>query len=107
METIVANGFVLQSGATTGNGTVADLDGVSRELTLYIIGSAGVGAGAIQLETADTATYAGTWAALGSPVTVVASAQVIVQKTGCFKFVRARVSTTVTGGSVTARLYAN
>ena len=107
METMVANGYPLQVTATTGNGTAVDLMGTTREHTLYIKGSAGVGAGAIQLETADDVAYAGTWAAIGSPVTVVASTELIVQKTGCFKALRARVSTTVTGGTVTCRLFAN
>jgi len=107
MEQTLANGKVLQNAATTGNGVVVDLKGEVRETTLYIIGSAGVGAGAIQLETADDVAYAGTWAAIGSPVTVVASAQLIVQKTGCLRAVRARISTTVTGGTVTCKLYGN
>lgn len=107
METPVARRFKLQSAATTGNGTPAKLEGLTRENTVYIIGSSGVSAGAVQIETADDAAYAGTWAALGTPITVVASTQIAVQITGAFGALRARVSTTVSGGTVTAELVAN
>lgn len=91
----------LLSAATTGSGTVSAADTHGRKYhTIYIVGSAGVSAGAVQLETAPSEDYAGTWAALGSPVTVVASATVIAQATGAFQAIRARISTTVANGTV-------
>ncbi len=97
----------LQDAATSGNGTAVDLHAWTTYVTIYIIGSAGVSAGAIQLETADDVNYAGTWAAIGSPVTVVASAEVIAQATGVFKAIRARISTAIVGGTCTVKLYVN
>lgn len=108
MRTVVSKNKVLQSAATTGNGTVAELDGMAARLTLYIIGSAGVGAGAVQLETAHDPAYAGTWAPLGgAPVTVAADTVKTVSVEGAFLAVRSRISTTVTGGTVTCMLTAN
>src|SRR2546422_10325803 len=97
----------LQDAATTGVGTAVDLKAWTTYVIIYIIGSAGISAGAVQLETADDPTYAGTWAALGTPVTVVASAELIVQATGVFKALRARISTNIVGGTVTVKLYSN
>ncbi|HKQ90165.1 MAG TPA: hypothetical protein VJZ77_05755 [Blastocatellia bacterium] len=70
-----------------------------------IEGSAGVGAGAVVIESASSPTYAGTWKLIAGPTTVVASAQ-IGDKSDFppGHFVRARVSTTVTGGTVTVYL---
>lgn len=98
---------VLQNAQTTGNGNAQDLRGMGREHTIYITGSAGVSAGAVQFETAPTTDYSGTWAAIGSPVTVTASTTAIAQVTGCFGAVRARISTTVVDGTVTVELFSN
>lgn len=106
METVLSR-KVLHSAATTGNGAVADFKGLCKNLTLYVDGSAGISAGAVQLETASDPAYAGTWAAIGSPVTVTASTSKIVQQAGVFGAVRARISTNVTGGTVTVTLFAN
>ena len=92
----------LLSAATTGSG-VASLGRASNAgiWTFHITGSAGVGAGAVIIETAPTAAYAGTWAVLGGPVTVVASTTLSVHFESSARHVRARISTEVTGGTVT------
>lgn len=107
METALSKARLLQNGATTGNGQTADLKGGCREIAIYIVGSAGVGAGAVQLESSHDPAYTGTWAAHGSPVTVVASAALRVGVSGVIGAVRARISTTVTGGTVSVYLFAN
>jgi len=107
METVVAKKHPLQTAATTGNGLAYDLQGTIKNLSIYIEGSAGVGAGAVQLETATDPAYAGTWHAIGSPVTVSASTQKLVQLAGVVGAVRARISTTVTGGTCSVFLYAS
>lgn len=99
--------FPCQRAATSGNGNACDLRGQGREHTLYITGSAGISAGAVQLETAPSPDYTGTWAALGSPVTAVASSVAVAQVTGCFGALRARISTTVVGGTVDVDLFSN
>lgn len=104
----VENRLLLQDAATTGNGNAVDARGNGREHTFYIVGAGTISAGAVQIETARTTDYSGTWAPLGSPITVTAAANV-VQITGCFLALRARVSTNLTGTtpSVTVEYVAN
>jgi hypothetical protein len=97
----------LQVNATTGVGEAVELGGV-RVITAYITGSAGVSAGAVQLEHAPSKDYTGTWAALGgAAVTVVANTTAAVVVAGTAKAVRARISTPIVGGTVTVLLVAN
>jgi hypothetical protein len=103
----VENRLLLQSAATTGNGNAVDARGNGREHTFYIVGAGTISAGAVQLETARTTDYSGTWAPLGSALSVTSAANV-VQITGCFLALRARVSTNIAGGgSVTVEYVAN
>ena len=95
----------LLTAVTTGSG-IAHCE-YSQHITVEIEGSAGVSAGAIQIEVSDVSTYAGTWAPIGTPITVVASTKIVAQFAGPHKFVRTRISTTVVDGTVTVRLRAN
>lgn len=73
-----------------------------RESVVYIVWSAGTSAGAVQVETANDATYTGTWAPLGDPVAWTAvSRQDVVQITGVNVALRTRISTAIVGGTVT------
>jgi hypothetical protein len=101
--------LLLPAATTTGTGTAVDLKGQSREITIYIITTnATVTTGAVQIEEADDPTYAGTWSPIGSPVTPVANSQIVIRATGCFKAVRARVTTDLTGGAtISVRLAGN
>ncbi len=107
MATIVAamSGvpFKQQDAATSGNGTVLALPPSFRNHTWIIIGAGTVTTGAIQIETSNDPADAGVWAAIGSAVTILSGIDLMVQATGIFNFVRARISTGVTGagGSVT------
>jgi len=102
MEITLANNKLLQTAATTGNGVAVDLKGECREIVAYIEGSGGVTAGKVKIETADDVAYAGTWALVGTEVTVAAKSIVNLFKTGCFKAIRARVSVTIVGTLATA-----
>jgi len=97
---------VLQQAQASGNGLAAELNGV-RQITAYVTGNGAVSAGAVQLETAPNATFTGTWAALGTAVTVVANATVVATTIGSFKAIRARISTPITGGTVTVQVVGN
>lgn len=98
----------LLSGVTTGSGTVTPAETLDRrEHTFYIVGSSGVSAGAVQIETAPSPSYTGTWAPLGNAVTVVASSAAVVNITGAFGALRARVSSTVTDGTVSVEYFGN
>jgi hypothetical protein len=97
--------YTLQDAATTGNGNPLALPMSFRNHCFIIRGDGTIGAGAIQLETADNPSYAGTWAPLTTPITVVSSAEVIFQYVGILPCVRARISTTVTTTTVTVFYY--
>ena len=72
-----------------------------KELTFYLVFSAGTDAGAVQCEEAPTVDYAGTWAPIGSAVTFGNDAVKTVKASGVNMFARARVSTLLTNGTVT------
>lgn len=101
---------VLQTAATTGNGTATDVSRATNGITIYCEGTGTTSGGVITIEESrDTAT-AGTWSTL---TTVTASditggAVQAVHLTGVYIAVRARISSTITGGgSVTCELLAN
>lgn len=91
----------LQSEATTGNGTPVAIPPGFLQHRVNIKANGVIGAGAIQIETADDPSYTGTWSALGGPVSVLTSGQVDVNFSGTYRALRARISTTVTTTSVT------
>ena len=71
-----------------------------NELTYYIVGSAGVASGAVQPEEAHEVGYTGTWAANGSPISVVATAVKTVKISGVGHVGRCRISTAIGSGTV-------
>lgn len=97
----------LQDDATTGNGKVIAIPSSFRDHLILIRGSAGIGAGKVKVEIADSFDYAGTWALQGSEQTLVASTELAVAITGIIRFLRARISTNVTGGTVTVTYVGN
>lgn len=88
----------LQVAATTGNGQAMACPASAKEHSFYIFAASGVTGGAIQIESADDPNFSGTWAPLGAPIAVVASTEIIFNYTGSLIAVRARVSTTISGG---------
>lgn len=90
----------LPAGSTTGAGTGLDNGGSCANHTLVTISSAGISAGAVQLQgSVDNVN----WANIGTPLTLTASTVQATNATGSpFQFVRANVSTGVTGGTVAA-----
>jgi hypothetical protein len=84
---------------TTGSGSALD-NGVARSNhTMVWTGSAGVSAGAVQLQGSLDST---SWVLLGSPQTVTASTSGAQAVNGqAYRYIRATVTTTITGGTVT------
>lgn len=77
-----------------------EMAGVS-DLTYYVVFGAGVGAGAVQPETAHLVGYTGTWAADGNTIAWAAASSVKVARIAGASFVaRVRISTGVTGGTI-------
>ena len=90
--------YALQNAQTTGNGDVVTPPPSFRNHTITIFAASGTSSGAIQVETADDPAFTGTWVAQGTPITVVASAEVGTTLSGIFTAIRARISTTIAGG---------
>ncbi len=92
--------YNLQSATTTGNGDVVAPPSSFRNHTFMITAASGVTSGAIQIESSSSSpTDAGTWGlAVANPVTVSAGVDLLVQLTGIYQFLRARISTTIAGG---------
>jgi hypothetical protein len=102
--------FLLQDSATTGAGNVLGIPTSFRNHTFIIKGNGTIGAGAVQLETANEPDYTGVWAAIpkpdgtaSAPITVVSSADVVFTFVGLLNFIRARISTTVTTTTATVQ----
>ncbi len=92
--------FQMQASATTGAGTVLAIPMSWRNHTFLVTGNAGISAGSVQVETGTDPTLdVGTWAAVGAAVTPLASTDLMVQATGIFQFLRARIATTISGGT--------
>lgn len=93
--------------AATGNGTPISIPSSIKRHIFYIKGATGVTAGAVSIETAPSPDYAGTWTPLvnalatptTNPVVVVADTEKIYAYEGALAAVRARISTTVSGGA--------
>lgn len=92
--------LALQTAATTGNSVVIAIPSSFNHHSIYIKGTDTPSAGAVQIESADEFDYSGTWAPVGGGPVTVPDGEVIVQFEGQFKFLRARVSTAVTSGTV-------
>lgn len=95
--------MTLQSlGTVVANGTAIPIPSSFRRHKINIKGNGAVGAGAIQIETASSVDYAGTWNPLGGgPITVLANSEVEYNFEGIYAAMRARISTEVTVGTVT------
>ena|SRR5579872_4435736 len=94
--------YTLQNAATTGNGDVVCPPPSFRNHTITISTPNSVTAGAIQVETADDPNYTGTWVAQGAAISTVGTSganQVDKELTGVFTAIRARISTTISGGA--------
>lgn len=104
MSTAAIRGLqtVVQSAVTTGNGTALAIPPSVNNHKFTIEGSAGIASGAIQIESASSPDYTGTWNPVGGgPINVPVSSQLEVNFQGVFSALRARVSTAVVGGTVT------
>src|SRR2546422_11162598 len=93
----------LQNAASaTGNGTVVDLGGVSRDIGIYVIWSAGVSAGQVELETAFDVDYNGTWGPIATAFPSPNKMQ-LAQLPGAYRAIRARIAANGVGRAVAGR----
>lgn len=94
------NEFALQTAATTGNGTAITCNPSSKHHTIIIKGTGTISGGAISIEEADAEDYTGTWSVISAVTAadVTAGAQKSVHSEGLIRALRARISTSITGG---------
>ena len=96
--------YVMQNGTTTGNGDTIALPPSFRNHTFIVTAASGVTAGAVTIETSNNPLDAGTWAvvpmanSIANPITVSAGADLMMEHTGLLNFVRARITTPISGG---------
>lgn len=90
---------MLQSAATSGNGTAVDVS-KAYAVTIYCQSSGTTSAGVITIEEADDPAYAGTWSSLTTITasTISGGAAAAIHLNGVYIAVRARISSTITGG---------
>lgn len=101
----MAGGILLQNAAQSGNGNTWDFRGLGGAYNFTIQTSdVAVAAGAITLEQAPYASYAGTWEAITAAITPLRNEIVAHLHIGNLHAVRARISTTVNGPTVTVRV---
>ena len=75
-------------------------------LRLGILGVGTISTGKLQWEESSDPAYSGTWSAVGSEITIVAGQTYTRPTVGVYQFLRARVTTGVTGagGSISATI---
>lgn len=89
--------------ASTGSGTPIAVN-IADEYVAEYDWSAGVTAGAVVLEHSSTPTYSGSWSLVDTSNFAASSRLSSGRIKSQLGFVRARVSTTLTGGTVTVRI---
>ena len=93
----------LLDAVTTGTSDCIAIPPSFKHHNIMITAAAGVTSGAVQPECSNSASDANVWAPIGGgPVTVIAGTDISVTFEGVFNFIRARVSTTIAGGTIAA-----
>lgn len=100
--TLIAS-TTLSAQSATGAGTVADFGSGKQQISLAITASAGVSAGAVALEVSQDNTN---WFR-GTPVTQSAPGVTQTNQGGAWRYARANITTTITGGTVSATVMAS
>ena len=90
----------LQDAAASGSGT-GQFVGNAETIQITAKWSAGSSLGVLSIEEADDDDYTGTWSVITTVTQSAASSEDVVHITGAVRAVRARLSTGVTGGTVT------
>ena len=73
--------------------------GNNLEYTFHFLFSAGAGAGVMKLETSHDPAFTGTWAVIGTVTFATENTAHYISLTGCFRALRVRFSSDVTGGT--------
>lgn len=99
---VLVSSSTLSAQSATGAGTVADFGSAHQNVTIAVTASAGVSAGVVALEVSQDNTN---WFRTnGSALTAPGVTQTTVS--GAWRYARGNVTTTITGGAVSATLMA-
>jgi hypothetical protein len=91
----------LDAQATDETTSVAMPVNANIDFGVYVEWSSGVSAGVVTIEEAYSQNYSGTWSTIGTVTTAAASSTDVYHQTGAFRSLRVRISTAVSGGTVT------
>jgi hypothetical protein len=97
-------------GVVGGTGTLGGALSAIAQITeagIHVEFSAGAAAGVVLVETASDPNYAGTWAILATVNWSAESKSHYVGLTGVYRCIRVRISSAVTGGTVTVWFVGN
>jgi hypothetical protein len=93
----------LIKGVQSGTSEGVDVAGCSN-LAFYVVGLGAPSAGAVIIEESHDKDYTGTWTPIGAAVTVILGVAAPVKVNATAKAVRARISPSVIGGTVSVFL---
>lgn len=83
------------------------MTGSALEYTFHCLFGVGTGAGVIVVETAHDPAFTGTWATVGTFTWAAANRAHYISLTGCFRALRLRFSSDVTGGTASVWVIAS
>lgn len=98
---VLTAGTTLTTQSATGAGSTVDLGASRAVITLAITTSAGVSAGAVALELSQDQTN---WFRVTAVTTNTASTVFQSTQSGAWRYARGNVTTTITGGTVSATI---
>ncbi len=98
---------LLNAVAAVESAGAVNLLGQTREHTVHVEYSSSTVSGVVTIEIASEKSYTGTWDALTTVPWAAGNRSHSFRFTGAIGAMRARISTVVVGGTVTATFYAN
>lgn len=104
MQTVFHQQILTDASAQDTTSTVLGPSQLTKiqELTIYTVFGPGTSAGVVKIEGAHREDWTGTWAVLATITWAVASSVQLTAIAGVHLAVRVRVSTAITGGTVSA-----
>lgn len=87
--------------SASGPGVVSDLGAAKAQVSMVFSTTAGISAGAVALEVSQDNIN---WFRTSTPVTLTASTVGAISVTGAYRYARGYITTTVTGGTVSATI---
>lgn len=94
--------ITLLNAVTTGSGTTISLPANVSRHTIYLVGAGDI-AGAVSIEEAHNKDYAGTWSQIQSvDVGSINDSAIVVHFEGAIAALKVRITTTITGGTLSA-----